>query len=464
MRYFSKSHRPSLIHHASLPRGFKPSKILASIARNKRVKNNMYSSFSISPSEELISALQTICKHNNLSSDELIMTSIIKEIHMYSPEERNDTGIFYSKSIPIEIDLPGELKTDEMKTLALFQRGTDNKCNTGIEEMYCAYDENDIGKFSVNGPSKITFWIIKGVQEVYPVFMPAFVFRKQDYPKFHKIILKRSMFHKCVDAPILPANVLAEIYENTIGFLKRGHEIYKKYNIPFKRGIILAGSAGLGKTMCMRWLKELCKKNRLESKVVTYQEYRQVMSCNGGIDVLFHPFRKGKKGIVFFDDLDVLLTDRKTGNSGVLDFLSGLDGIQVREGIVYVFATNEIEGLDKAAIRPNRIDLFIRMKKPDDKLRLEFINKKFPQEILEKIDIDTLITETDDVSFAELEEIRRLFCIDLIESREIKLEKILNVFKTHRKEFPSRPFGFKDQISEEDEDNYSGMMPDFEND
>lgn len=402
----------------------------------------------ITPTQEIFCALDTICKNSGLSIDDLIITELSPEIPLYTAE-RNELGVFPSKVFPIDIPVDG---SGIVTSFPLLQKTRDYaRCVVGIYEFYCCYDKDNIVEFTRKGPERIQFWTIRGRQDYYPISIPALVIKKQDYSKFHKIILKRGRIHKKVDAPILPKNMLSDLYENTIGFLKRGHEAYKKYNIPFKRGVILAGPPGNGKTLICRWLIDLCKKHRLLTKVVTFQEYRNTMSACGGIDYLFNPFGKGKKGIIFFDDLDVLLTDRKTGNAGVLDFLSGLDGIHVREGVVFVFATNEIAGLDEAAIRPNRIDLFLRMNAPDIELRKEFINKKFPKEIIEKIDLEKLANETDEISFAELEEIRRLFCIDLIEKRDIDLDRIINLFKFHRKEFPGKSFGFRNTIEEEAE-------------
>jgi len=389
----------------------------------------------ITPAEELVYAMQTICRKYSIKSDDLIMVPDRDVFRFDNAFEEYELGCYRIRRIPVEIPLPLSMQTAEMKQFDLLQLGLHNRTYlAGIGEFSCVIDEVRPYYKSKN---RITFWSFYGQQDVYHVRMPVYFVQKKDWTKLYYILKKRSKRRGHNEPPILPKQMLQDLHNNTIGFLMKGAEAFRAYNIPFKRGIILAGEPGNGKTHSCRWIREICMSHNWNTLIVNLSRYRT--SCSRGtVERLFNPF-PDKKGIVFFDDLDVLLHDRKSGNAEVSNFLSGLDGIEVQKGIVHIFTTNEFEGLDKAAIRPGRIDLFLKMRKPTEALRREFVEKKFPQEVLEAIDIDSLLEESHDYSFAELEEIRKLFCLDLIDKKPVDLNKVIKLYNLHREDFPNYP-------------------------
>ena len=405
--------------------------------------------FTLSPSEEFIYAIKTICEEYNVNSKDLMI--LPDQYRFDSIKEQKDCGICFVKSIPIKIPLPKNMTSKQMPHFDLVQKSWDTtvKYYAGIGEQYCAYGDFDGPLFK--NPNKIQFWTFYGQQEGYPVCVPVIIVRTKDWTKLYKTFTKFVRRKEQIEPPILPQSMLYDLYQNTIGFLLRGKEQYEKYSIPFKRGIILAGEAGLGKTLSCRWLKQLCRKYSWHTRVISLQDVSNAR-MKGRMDTLFAPF-KNKKGIIFFDDIDALLAKRETGNIEVSNFLTGLDGIDVKEGTVYVFTTNKVEGLDKAVIRPNRIDLILRFESPNEKLKREFIVKKFPKEILDAIDIDDCIEKTEDYSFAELEEIRRLFCIDLMENKKTDLERVFSLYQLHRSEMKACTIGFNSSLTDPS-DNY----------
>ena len=95
-------------------------------------------------------------------------------------------------------------------------------------------------------------------------------------------------------------------------------------------------------------------------------------------------FDLDRPGIVLFDDLDHALRNRDDAMATLEQarFLSELDGVRLRQGIVYLFTTNAgIDDLDPAFRRPGRIDHMIRFSPPDADLRREFIANCWPREI-----------------------------------------------------------------------------------
>lgn len=312
---------------------------------------------------------------------------------------------------------------------------------------------------------RITYWEWRGSREYYPISSWCFFVRKTDYFEFVKGILRiqRKVQAEAV-VPILPSAMLKEIYENTIEFLQRGHkkrEEYRLYNIPYKRGLLLCGPAGCGKTLTCKWLRQLCIKNKLSYKIVTLETYRKAMS-NGNLKALFR-IPKGKRGIIFFDDMDQAVKSRESGNQHIGNFLTALDGIDSTEGIVYIFTTNCMSDLDDAFVRPGRIDVFMPFSRPSRQLRKIFVDRNFSANLKEKINTDELLEKTDEYTYAEIEEVRKLLCLSLIDGKEVSLQSTFDLFAKHRKEFEERSqFGFNKKLLEENDEFETAQWADTE--
>lgn len=102
--------------------------------------------------------------------------------------------------------------------------------------------------------------------------------------------------------PILHDGDLQRLWDNTIGFLRRGAALLERYGVPRKRGVLLLGEPGNGKTMACRWLRWQCSRRGLGWRAVTAEEY-EAAKGDGGAHELFDLDRPG---IVFFDDVDVV--------------------------------------------------------------------------------------------------------------------------------------------------------------
>src|SRR5262249_56046795 len=92
-------------------------------------------------------------------------------------------------------------------------------------------------------------------------------------------------------------------------------------------------------------------------------------------------FRVERRGIVFFDDMDIALRDRdtvkETDDQAV--FLGALDGLTVNEGVVHVFTTNCSLGLIHPAFqRPGSIDLVLHFHAPHADLRRRLMARWHP--------------------------------------------------------------------------------------
>jgi ATP-dependent 26S proteasome regulatory subunit len=178
--------------------------------------------------------------------------------------------------------------------------------------------------------------------------------------------------------------------------------------------VLLLGTPGNGKTMACRWLLSLCHRRGLLWRSVSAQEYSGAKEA-GDVHELFE---LDGPGIILFDDLDQSLRDREGSDSDRTTFLTELDGLHPREGIVYLFTSNaRVSDLDPAFRRPGRIDLYIQFQRPDAELRRTFVVERWHAHITSALDLDQVVRETDGLSFAEMDEIKKLLVLRFLETK-----------------------------------------------
>lgn len=340
----------------------------------------------------------------------------------------------------------------------------------GIAEYRAKINPEGKWDFTENTNNTVTFWQWSGFREQYPIGSWIYFIRKADLKNFYRAVLNKNKPEvKTAEIPILPGKMLNKIYANTIKFLDdsiKKKEEYKAKKIPCKRGVMLAGDPGSGKTMTCKWLRSLCDQKDYVYRVVSLEDYRNAAS-KGNTAGLFK-LKEGKHGMIFFDDMDAFVKDRHSHGQGeLMNFLTQLDGINESEGVVFVFTTNELEDLDKAFVRPGRIDLFEHFLPPTEQLRRRFVDEKFSDDIKSKIDCNELIERTVEHSFAELEEIRKLLEMRNINGDKVELDEVLTDFTIHREEFRRRQTGYgfnqdtgKRQMPEYYDDESVFEMPD----
>jgi hypothetical protein len=268
------------------------------------------------------------------------------------------------------------------------------------------------------------------------------IVRAEHHQRLYRF-LRRGVEEKIREvAPIMRTADQDRLWDNTIGFLDRGEEAFERFGVPLKRGVLLAGEPGNGKTMAARWLLTQASRLGYDWRTVRAEDY-EMARAHGSAHSMF---QLARPGLIFFDDLDQALRNREdVGTSGDHStFLSELDGLSVRRGVVYLFTSNaKVKDLDPAFRRPGRIDVVIRFPSPDAEMRRRLILEHWPGEIVQAVPVEQIVEKSESLCFAEVEELKKLLVMRFLDTRQWDWPWAWQQFEQRADRLPpQRPLGF----------------------
>ena len=208
-------------------------------------------------------------------------------------------------------------------------------------------------------------------------------------------------------------------------------ELYEEMGIKPPKGVILYGGPGTGKTLLAKAVANQTSATFLR---IVGSELIQKYLGDGPrlVRQIFQVAAEHAPSIVFIDEIDAIGTKRYESTSGgereiqrtMLELLNQLDGFDDRGDVKVILATNKIDTLDPALIRPGRIDRKILFENPDrmyfpclvlEGLRANMIKENTKRKIFalhtskmslnDDVDLDEFINQKDDLSGADIKAI-----------------------------------------------------------
>ena len=185
-------------------------------------------------------------------------------------------------------------------------------------------------------------------------------------------------------------------------------QLFKKAHITPPKGILLYGPPGTGKTLIAKATANESEANFISVKGPELLS-KWVGESEKGIREVFRKARQAAPCIVFFDEIDALAPVRGAGFGGavtervVSQLLTEMDGIEELRGVVVLAATNRLDMVDPALLRPGRFDRLIALAMPDEEMRKEILKvhtRGIP--IDEDTDLMYLARLTDGLTGAEI--------------------------------------------------------------
>lgn len=317
---------------------------------------------------------------NNLEQEvkEVKYTTFLKQ----AEEDKVDVVYYSSKSDNVTYTLKDSETTytftnpdsDEFK-LSLLEKGLDvqKQSKVGLKES-------------------LTFFM-QFLSALYPVILIVFmlgflkntpIFQSNKEPVAQKDIPNISF------SDIAGLKSVKKELDFMIEFLQNPKKFDEK-NVYMPAGLLLYGPPGTGKTMLA---KAIAGEAHVPFFYMSGSDFVELYVGNGAKKVreLFKAAKENTPCIIFIDEIDALARPRGSSNNQESDqtinaFLAEIDGFNSSQGILVIGATNLIESLDSAFIRPGRFDKHICVPLPETKEeRLELFNlysknKKFDKDV-----------------------------------------------------------------------------------
>lgn len=172
-------------------------------------------------------------------------------------------------------------------------------------------------------------------------------------------------------------------------------DIYKQHKITHKRGIMLCGKPGVGKTSIISLLvKQIIKKDGL---VFLASNQKEFLNLTETLSSIIRKIEPDRPIITIIEDVDQLI-NMIGGDALILDFLDGNASINNH---LIVLTSNDTTNLSEALLRPSRIDLIYDIPTPSKTIRKEYFeNKGIDPEL-----INDYVDASEGFSFAQMKEL-----------------------------------------------------------
>jgi len=197
----------------------------------------------------------------------------------------------------------------------------------------------------------------------------------------------------------LPTTEIGEILTDIKSFWKKS-ELYKSYKLMHKRGILLYGDPGCGKSGIL----QLCMMHIIKDLSGVVINIKNEDSIKAYVEMVpkLRQIEPDRPLVVIIEDIDSVAGDSNYSTSVLLNIL---DGIKQIENVVYIATTNYPEKLEERITnRPSRFDRRYYVAPPSREVRKAYLLNKIGENKID-IDIEKWLDDTEDLSMSHLKEL-----------------------------------------------------------
>jgi SpoVK/Ycf46/Vps4 family AAA+-type ATPase len=175
-------------------------------------------------------------------------------------------------------------------------------------------------------------------------------------------------------------------------------DFLKAHGVPVRRGVLLHGPPGTGKTFACRWL---CANLPTTTRIIVAGSALQQVAAVFALARMLQP------SLVIFEDVDLVFTARDiTAQGSILgELLDQMDGLRPHEDVGFVLTTNAIDRIEAAIKdRPGRISQCIHLGPPSADLRRRYLEHYLAPYATGEVDRDTLVARSSGATQAFLKD------------------------------------------------------------
>ena len=238
-------------------------------------------------------------------------------------------------------------------------------------------------------------------------FTPAFKSVDKVPAGIYEIVWNRSLSqHTIKKQPFktdelyqLPSYEIQDILKDIQNFWDR-RDKYREYNFVHKRGILMYGEPGCGKSGIIQLISKQLIEN--DGIIINVKDQEDIDYFIDFIST-FRKIEKERPLIVILEDIDSIAGENSHSTSRLLNIL---DGVKQIEDVVYIATTNYPEKLqDRITNRPSRFDRRYKVELPNEEISEAYIRHKLNEDDNKGIDIEEWVKRTDGMSLSHLKEV-----------------------------------------------------------
>ena len=204
-------------------------------------------------------------------------------------------------------------------------------------------------------------------------------------------------------------NELKEELKEAVEWPIKYKDAYDYVDVESPKGILLHGPPGTGKTLIAKALAKMTESNFISIKGPELLS-KWVGESEKGVREIFRKARQAAPCIIFLDEVDALVPRRGSGGSEshvtenvVSQILTEIDGLEELNNVLIIGATNRLDIVDEALLRPGRFDRIIKVPNPDEKGRQHIFEIHTKNKPLDNdVKILEIVKLTEDFSGAEI--------------------------------------------------------------
>ena len=321
----------------------------------------------------------------------------------------------------VKVTQNAEVPTGRL-TILLDDETTKTMYVSNVNEIQELMDENGFGNYYCeNVPQKswleslLPYLLIFGICFIFFMILNNNAAQQSGGSKMMNFGKSRAKLSTDSDKKVTFANVAGlreekEELEEIVDFL-RAPKKYTNLGARIPKGVLLVGPPGTGKTLLA---KAVAGEAGVPFFSISGSDFVEMFVGVGASRVrdLFEDAKKNAPCIVFIDEIDAVARRRGTGMGGGHDereqtlnqMLVEMDGFGVNEGIIVMAATNRVDILDPAIMRPGRFDRKIVVGRPDVSGREEILNVHAKNKPLgDDVDLKQIAQTTAGFTGADLE-------------------------------------------------------------
>ena len=221
-------------------------------------------------------------------------------------------------------------------------------------------------------------------EKIPPETLEKLIISMSDFENALKEVMPSAMREVYLESPDVEWNDIGGLDEvkrelqEAVEWPLRYPDLYTKLGHSVPKGILMHGPSGTGKTMLAKAVATESEANFISVKGPELLS-KWIGESERGIREIFRRARQAAPCVVFFDEIDSIAPIRgmEGVNAGtermVSQLLTEMDGIQELNGVVIIAATNRLDMIDSALLRPGRFDKIVFVPKPDISTRLKIL-------------------------------------------------------------------------------------------